>query len=71
MNEPTCHEEKYVELYKTLAGQLKINGEENSEDSFELGVLEGKRIVLEEITRCMAGEIIGWNYNWFVGVEDD
>lgn len=71
MNEPTYHEEKYVELYKTLAGQLKINCEENSDDSFELGVLEGKRIVLEGITRCMASEIIGWNYNWFVGVEDD
>lgn len=64
MKKVKFHEEKYVELFKSIEKireiEDKIFVDENND--YELGILVGKLEAYDKILKDMAKEIINWNY---------
>ena len=59
------HEEKYVELFKTIE-KIRDNEDKKSideNDDYDLGFLVGKLEAYDKVLKNMAKEIISWNYD--------
>lgn len=59
------HEEKYVELFKTIE-KTRDNEDKkpiDENDDYDLGFIVGKLEAYDKVLKNMAKEIISWNYD--------
>lgn len=69
--EPTIYELDYVRLYLKIIESIKNNETDNSQDDYELGVLDGRKQILQELSNDMGSMIANWNYAYFLGDNDE
>lgn len=65
MKKVKFHEEKYIELFKSIEKSRefedKVFVDENND--YDLGILVGKLEAYDKVLKDMSKEIISWNYD--------
>ena len=65
MKKVKFHEEKYIELFKSIEKdrELEIGSFVDGNDDYELGLYVGKLEAYDNVLKDMSKEIISWNYD--------